>query len=74
MRKVPPGRSCSICAAISDAEQVELQKLRTAGRSYTELARLFPSYSRAAIFRHLKAHHNERPSCLTRARTTNVIA
>ncbi len=60
MRKIPPGSPCSVCVHITDAQQVELQKARTAGHSFTQLAREFP-FSRSAIFRHMKAKHNERP-------------
>jgi IS30 family transposase len=60
MRKLPPGSPCSVCLRITDAQQVALQQARTAGHSLTQLAREFP-FSRSAIYRHLRAHHNERP-------------
>jgi hypothetical protein len=60
MRNLPPGRPCSVCQRITDAQQVALQQARTAGRSFTRLARDFP-FSRSAIFRHVKGRHRERP-------------
>jgi hypothetical protein len=61
MRKIPPGSPCSVCLYITPAQQIALQQARTAGHSFTQLAREFPPFSRSAIFRHLTKHHMERP-------------
>jgi len=59
----PPSRHrpCSVCAALTDGQQEELQQARAQGLSFTQLARRFPTFSRSSLYRHLRGRHRERP-------------
>ena len=62
MRKLPSRhRPCSVCAALTDAQQEELQQARAERASYTQLARRFPQFSRSALYRHARGKHRQRP-------------